>query len=36
MSYANEIIPISGACGAEISSVDLSKLLGNGEFAAVH
>ncbi len=36
MSDANEIKPISGACGAEISGVDLSKPLGNAKFAAVH
>ena len=36
MSYAIEITPISGACGAEISGVDLSKPLGNAKFAAVH
>ena len=36
MSDANEIKPISGVCGAEISGVDLSKPLGNAKFAAVH
>ena len=36
MSDAIEIKQISGACGAEISGVDLSKPLGNEKLAAVH
>ena len=36
MSDPIEINPISDACGAEISGVDLSKPLGNEKFAAVH
>ena len=33
---SDAIKQISGACGAEISGVDLSKPLGNEKFAAVH
>lgn len=36
MSGEIEIRPLSGACGAEISGVDLSEPLGNEAFAAVH
>ena len=36
MTQKIDVTPLSGACGAVITGVDLSEPLGNETFAAIH